>query len=64
MANQEDNVKDEALQAREWFIGELQRRAKKSGKRLLVLGKASYEQRLKDESENSFSPKPQASPPR
>lgn len=51
-------MKDEALQAREWFLNELKKRAKKSGKSLNIFGRAEYEQRLKDESENSFSPKP------
>ena len=48
-------MKDEALQPREWFLSELKKQAKKSGKRLNVFGKAEYEQRLKDESENSLS---------
>ncbi|MFH2074525.1 MAG: hypothetical protein ABIJ57_04135, partial [Pseudomonadota bacterium] len=51
-------MKDEALQAREWFLNELKKRAKKSGKALNIFGRAEYEHRLKDESDNSFSPKP------
>ena len=53
-------MKDEELRAREWFLEELQKLAKKSGKPLNIFGRAEYEQRLKDESENSFSPKPQS----
>jgi tetratricopeptide (TPR) repeat protein len=43
---------------RQWFLNELKEQAKKSGKHVNTFGKAEYEQRLKDESENSFSPKP------
>ena len=51
-------MKDEALQAREWFLNELKKWSTKSGKPLNIFGRAEYEQRLKDESENSFFPKP------
>ena len=45
---------------RQWFLNELKKQAKKSGKHINIFGRAEYEQRLKDESENSFAPKPQA----
>ena len=43
---------------RQWFLGQLQDRAKKQGKKLNLIGKAAFEQRLKDGSEDSFSPRP------
>jgi len=40
---------DEALEAREWFLEELKKRAEKAGKRVNIMGRAAWEQRTEEE---------------
>jgi len=42
-------MKDEALQARELFLDELGKLAEKSEKRVNIMGRAAYEQRIGEE---------------
>jgi hypothetical protein len=47
--NPEEKMKDDALQAREWFPGEMKQWAEKSEKQVNVMGRAAYEQHTGEE---------------
>jgi hypothetical protein len=49
LTEREDRMKDESLQAREWFLGELTEMAKRSGKPINLMGRAAWEQRSQEE---------------